>query len=802
MAPKQWLFKVALVILCLNLFLQDVTSQLNPQFESLMRKQKRKSVAAHSFVDHSKEFFSHKGIDLDYVQSLTKDNQRFSQFVQTHLSKATEDAKQIEIGGKLWYGLDDDRLLSEICFQDTMQYFSDLGNGVLYASRMWASRGSIIPSDIQKALYTLNVKDYGDLWLCTSNTANKTSGVPSFDAQYCGAYILLPFGALIWGTCSPNTCTTKEIQAVSDTIWTALGVDEPFVGYECNEPEEWRTADIAFLALMCFFVAMVLVGTFYEIYLHKMVLNKVLKQTTTKQKAGDLTSDKHKIEETSIDDPDIVEVGTEARVKENGAHLNGGFEKGEGILQNGKEHHIQMTEDNIEKEHKPKIDLKWAILDGVLMSFSLVTNCTKLLSAKKSKENLAALNGLRVISMFWVILGHSFSFYLGRLDNFSELFEEMQSFGYLAIVNSTYSVDTFFVLSGFLTAYLTLKQLDSKRLGSAFSWFVFYFHRWWRLTPVYMATIGIWALLKPHFAQGVLTDYGHEVTRDYCGRTWWAHMLYINNLYPWPNDLEQTCMGHAWYLANDMQFYIISPLILIILYRNCKAGMALIGSIMLISLGSLAGLNYYYGINMDPWYQQPPYNDRLADYPEQDVTYAKPYTRIPPYLVGMVMGYIIFKLKGKQLKLKKIYVFTGWLIALGTLFAVVYGAYGCLNRYIEQWESMIYLTVGRLAWGIGIAWIIFACLNGYGGPIGVLLDWSFWIPMARLTYCAYLIHPILQYSAITYNKTLFHMDYLSLSFFFGGCLLFSYAAALIMSLVLESPPMGLEKVMFGKFKTK
>eukprot|EP00057_Strongylocentrotus_purpuratus_P007602 XP_011662076.1 PREDICTED: nose resistant to fluoxetine protein 6 [Strongylocentrotus purpuratus] len=386
--------------------------------------------------------------------------------------------------------------------------------------------------------------------------------------------------------------------------------------------------------------------------------------------------------------------------------------------------------------------------------------------------------------------------------NSGQLWQEVQSFGYLAIVNSTYSVDTFFVLSGFLTTYLTLKQIDSKRLGSAFSWFVFYFHRWWRLTPVYMATIGIWALLNPHFAQGVLTDEVHEMTREYCGKTWWAHMLYINNFYPWPNDLEQTCMGHAWYLANDMQFYIISPLILIILHKNWKAGMALIGSIMIVSLGSLAGLNYYYGINMDPWYQQQPYNDRLADYPQQDVTYAKPYTRIPTYLVGMVTGYIMFKLKGKKLKLRKIYVLVGWVCALGTLFAVIYGVYGCLNRYIEQWESIIYLTFGRLAWGIGIAWIIFACLLGYGGPIGVLLDWSFWIPMGRLTYCAYLIHPILIYSAITYNKTLFHIDYMSLSFFFVGCLVFSYVSALVMSLVLESPPMGLEKVMFGKFKTK
>ncbi|XP_792732.4 nose resistant to fluoxetine protein 6 [Strongylocentrotus purpuratus] len=790
--------KALLVGLWSSLCFQYVACQINPAFGSLVRKQKQAAKAGLSISDY-KGLLSERGIDVDNVESLLHDDHRLAQFVRTHLAEAVEGARHVQVEAKLWYGLDDESLLSEICYRDTMQYFSDLDKGEVYAKRMRGAHGNVIPK-LETAEYTLNFKDFGNHWLCTSNTANKTSGVPSFDAQYCAA---VGSWFVVWGTCSPNTCTTKEIQAVSDTIWSALGVTESPVYYECNEPEEWRTADIAFLALMSFFLAMVVAGTFYEIYLHKIVLAKVLKQTEVKQREDDpAADDKPKMKTTSVDDPEVFEVGSE--VKENGAKCNGGFEKGEDPVKDGKELHVQMTEEAIEekKQKKPKIDLKWAVLDGVMMSFSVVTNLPKIMSAKKTKSNLAALNGLRVISMFWVILGHSFQFQLGHLDNFSEAYGNVQSFAGLAIVNATYSVDTFFVLSGFLVTYMTLKQLESKRLGSAGSWFMFYFHRWWRLTPALMANIGIFALLKPHFAQGVLTDGFHEQVRTKCAETWWAYMLYVNNLFPWPNDLGETCFGHAWYLANDMQFYIISPLILIILYKNVKAGMALIGSIMVVSLGSLAGLNWYYGINLDPWYQQPAYNDRLADYPDQDVTYAKPYTRIPTYLVGMVMGYIIFKLREKKVKLRKIYVLVGWVCALGTLFAVVYGAYGCLNRYIEQWESIIYLTFGRLAWGIGVAWIIFACLNGYGGPIGLLLDWSFWIPMTRLTYCAYLLHPTWIFSVVTFNKTPYHMDILSLSYFYVGNLVFSYVLALVMSLVLESPFMGLEKVMFGKFKTK
>ena len=98
--------------------------------------------------------------------------------------------------------------------------------------------------------------------------------------------------------------------------------------------------------------------------------------------------------------------------------------------------------------------------------------------------------------------------------------------------------------SGFLVTYHALKNMNTKKLGSIGSWLMFYFHRWWRLTPVYMAAMGIWALLVPHFGDG--PNYGHGFFTEYmiggiqsfCRNQWWTHPLYINNLYPWPNVLD------------------------------------------------------------------------------------------------------------------------------------------------------------------------------------------------------------------------------------------------------------------------
>ena len=57
-----------------------------------------------------------------------------------------------------------------------------------------------------------------------------------------------------------------------------------------------------------------------------------------------------------------------------------------------------------------------------------------------------------------------------------------------------------------------------------------------------------------------------EVVEDGCPTGWWTNLLYINNFYTGPQENpSQRCLGFTWYLANDMQFYILSPIVLIAL---------------------------------------------------------------------------------------------------------------------------------------------------------------------------------------------------------------------------------------------
>jgi hypothetical protein len=63
------------------------------------------------------------------------------------------------------------------------------------------------------------------------------------------------------------------------------------------------------------------------------------------------------------------------------------------------------------------------------------------------------------------------------------------------------SVDTFFLIGSILLSYLTLKELD-KNVGGVKLWWMFYIHRYSRLTGVYLVIIRFHYKLIKYFAYG------------------------------------------------------------------------------------------------------------------------------------------------------------------------------------------------------------------------------------------------------------------------------------------------------------
>jgi len=186
------------------------------------------------------------------------------------------------------------------------------------------------------------------------------------------------------------------------------------------------------------------------------------------------------------------------------------------------------------------------------------------------------IDGLRAISVFLVILFHAdLSFFSG---------------GFVV-------VDIFFVISG----YLITSSINKQMLTNAFSFKEFYLRRIRRIIPVLIfilvvVTIPAYLFLFPNDFEG----YSRTVLHT---------MLSTNNFYLWStshnyfaSNTELMPLLHTWSLSVEEQFYLIWPVLLLVLHRfldgkkRIFAALALLMATMILSIyltGQDKSLAYY-----------------------------------------------------------------------------------------------------------------------------------------------------------------------------------------------------------------
>ena len=378
-----------------------------------------------------------------------------------------------------------------------------------------------------------------------------------------------------------------------------------------------------------------------------------------------------------------------------------------------------------------KVDKFPLFLVQLFRNFSIYHNTRKIFNMEVGKDNLSCINGIRFLSISWVLLGHTYQMILYTLfiGNLPKLFEPdgpFSSTAFAAVVNATPSVDTFFLIGATLLSYHTLKELDRSKGGNWKTWLVFYVHRYLRLTGVYAIIIGLHATLLK-FITYQPNSYVATEMHDLCHDNWWWNILYINNFQP--DAAINVCLGQTWYMANDMQFFIISPIFIYSLWRSKIFGLILGGAAVVASIVTPTVISYV---------TEQPYNGDFEDF------YIKPWNRFQPYIVGLLLGYVIHKLKGKKLPVSQITNLIIWGAAVAVGAAVIYGnsdsAGFSAQRQPALLETTFYNGFNRFAWSVAVGWVILACVKGKGGPINQLLSWGGFVPLARLSYCIYLLH--------------------------------------------------------------
>lgn len=104
----------------------------------------------------------------------------------------------------------------------------------------------------------------------------------------------------------------------------------------------------------------------------------------------------------------------------------------------------------------------------------------------------------------------------------------------MIIQTATVSVDTFLFISGFLIAWLGLKEMEKTK--GKLNILSMYIHRYIRLTPAVAAAVLLVVSLLKFMGSGPYWHNFLDVHKKGCDEYWWSTLLYVQN-YVNPNNL-------------------------------------------------------------------------------------------------------------------------------------------------------------------------------------------------------------------------------------------------------------------------
>ena len=159
----------------------------------------------------------------------------------------------------------------------------------------------------------------------------------------------------------------------------------------------------------------------------------------------------------------------------------------------------------------------------------------------------------------------------------------------------------------------------------------------------------------------------------------------------------------------------------------------------------------------------------------------------------MFAGYILYRVKTPP-KIPVVVNLILWSCSLSILFIIVFGVWEgqlsllmtslyvslghsgitqltfivWLNEFILYLPSKSYqFPPACSAWGLALMWITLSCCWGTAKPINSFLSFKGFLPLSRLAYCAYLIHPTVMMITSFQNEAPNHLQHIVVVSFNG-----------------------------------
>lgn len=328
------------------------------------------------------------------------------------------------------------------------------------------------------------------------------------------------------------------------------------------------------------------------------------------------------------------------------------------------------------------------------------------------KPQLRALTGLRAVVALDVVAYHFGQPYLGGAPEWLR-----------AVVSRGFeTVSLFFVLSGFLLAYVYLDDRADRRLDRRAFWVA----RFARIYPTYLfalvliAPLTVRELLQAHPASYVLTQAAEVVGLD---------LPLLQAWLPWAENWNFP----AWALSAEACFYLVFPFVGYYVARLSWRGLLLAtGAFLALTLASptlVGALGHALG----------PGGLALIESSQEWTVKGNPVVNLPAFLAGVALGRLYLLTSVKQAQPRPGARAVRWVLGCVLSTVGIVAALATLTGY------PVGVPVGQL-WVAAFALLIFGLAHGTG-PIAWLLSNPVAVLLGEASYGIYILQlPVLRWT--------------------------------------------------------
>jgi len=253
-------------------------------------------------------------------------------------------------------------------------------------------------------------------------------------------------------------------------------------------------------------------------------------------------------------------------------------------------------------------------------------------------------------------------------------------------------------------------------------------------------------------------------------------------------------MGWSWYLGDDMIFFIISIIILPIYHRVRWLGWVTVLALTGASIGVTAWLVIRYHLSIYI------FDKHYADY--SYYAYSKPYTRIPAYFVGLMAAWVLDDLEQRGITrdtiaktaLKRMSAIAGAALAAALLIFITFIPGSDFGENKNSWGSVanvLYIALSRPVWAMCCAAITLLCYYDFLPMVNGFLAHPYWTPLARLTYGAYLVHPLVIKLAAGRALQFYTFNSWDMAYRWSGNTIMAFSGSVLLWCLVERPCMTL-----------